>query len=138
MIQETKICVFSLSERDVFKHKDMKFAINWLKNKGENPYLFRKMKPADGLASGSIVLFSFDARIFGQATVKKDVEKLSLEEKRQYGDDYNHKMILDPSVEIFRNHPKKRDVSLKIGKKFGQVFTYLDRKQYQQILEIAR
>jgi len=96
------------------------------------------MKPADGLASGSIVLFSFDARIFGQATVKKDVEKLSLEEKRQYGDDYNHKMILDPSVEIFRNHPKKRDVSLKIGKKFGQVFTYLDRKQYQQILEIAR
>jgi len=138
MTQETKICVFSLSERDIFKPKDMEYAINWLKNKGENPYLFRKMKPADGLPSGSIVLFSFEAQIFGQATVKEDVEKLSLKEKQQYGFDYNYKMILNPSIEIFPQYPKKRDVELKIGKKFGRLFTYLNWKQHQQILEMAR
>ena len=136
MTQETKICVFSLSERDIFR--DMEHAINWLKDKGENPYLFRKMKPVDGLPSGSIVLFSFEAQIFGKATVKEDVEKLSLEEKQQYGSDYEHKMILNPSIEIFPQYPEKKDVAPKIGKKFGQVFTYLNWKQYQQILEMAR
>jgi len=121
----------------------MEHAINWLKNKGENPYYFREKKPKNGLPSGSIVLFSFDAQIFGQATVKEEIQEVSLEEKRQLkketGFDYKHKMILNPSIEIFHSpYPKKKDVAPKIGKKFGQVFTYLNWKQYQQILEMAR
>lgn len=146
MTQETKICVFSLSEKDIFKPKDMDYAINWLKNKGEKPYYFRKQKPKNGLPSGSIVLFSFEAQIFGQATVKEDIKEVSLEERnrleKKTAFDYEHKMILNPinpRIDIFHSpYPKKKDVALKIGKKFGRLFTYLNWKQYQQILEMAR
>lgn len=123
----------------------MEHAINWLKNKGENPYYFREKKPKNGLPSGSIVLFSFEAQIFGQATVKEDIQGVPLEERRRlekiYRFTYKHYMILNsinPRIDIFPRHPKKKDVALKIGKEFGQLFTYLNWEQYQQILEMAR
>lgn len=143
MKPEKKICIFSLSERDIFPSRNMDFAVKWLLNKGENPYYFRGKKPKDGLPSGSIVLFSFDARIFGHATVKKDVQEVPLEEQKQlqkeHGFTYKHKMHFDPtSVEIFRYYPAKKDVAKRLSIQFAQLFTYISWNQYQQILRMAR
>ena len=137
-----KICVLSLSKEDIFED-GLEFAVNWLRKKGENPYYFREKKPKKGLPSGSIVLFSFLGRIFGEATVKKDIKELSLEERRQArerdGFEYRYSMILEgSSIAIFRHYPKKKDVAQRIGKNFGRLFTYLDSKQYQEILEMAK
>lgn len=136
------ICVLSLSKRDIFQD-GIEFAANWLRKKGENPYYFRERKPKNGLPPGSIVLFSFLGQIFGQATVKEDVREVPLEKQRQlkkkHGFVYKHCMILKgSSIEIFRDHPRKKKVAPVIGKNFAQLFTYLDRKQYQQILKMAR
>lgn len=137
-----KICVISLSKRDIFED-GLEFAINWLKKKGENPYYFREKKPRNGLPSGSIVLFSFLEQIFGEATVKEDIKELSPEERKQArerdGFEYKYFMILErSSIAIFRHYPKKKDVAQRIGKNFGRLFTYLDSKEYQEILQMAK
>jgi hypothetical protein len=120
----------------------MDFAINWLLKKGEKPYYFREMKPK-GLPKGSIVLFSFDARIFGQATVKEDVQEVPLDEQKEIqkrdGFIYKHKMFFDPStVDIFRYYPAKKEIAEKLDIRFAQLFTYLNWNQYQEILKMAK
>jgi hypothetical protein len=132
--------VFSLSKKDdAFKDGKIETAVNWLRKK-ENPYYFREKKPKNGLPSGSIVLFSCQGQIFGQATVKNDVRKLSLEEQREHGPEYKHCMVLKrSSIEIFpKPYPKKKDVAPKIRKNFGRLFTILDSEQYHMILEMAK
>jgi hypothetical protein len=47
-------------------------------------------------------------------------------------------MLLNPRIEIFPQHPKKKDVAPRIGNEFGQLFTYLNPMPYKQILEMAR
>jgi hypothetical protein len=141
MNSRKRIYVFSLSKKDIFGYGVD--PVNWLRNKDEKPYYFRNKKPKL-LPSGSIVLFSFQGRIFGQATVKEDVKELSLKERRQArerdGFEYKYSMILNgSSIDIFPEpYPKKKDVAPKIGKKFGRVFTILDSEQYHKILEMAR
>ena len=141
---EKKICVFSLSERDeAFGHKDMERAKHWLMNKDEKPYYFAEKSPKDGLPPGSIVLFSFDARIFGKATVKEDVKEVPFEEqeaRRKMGKPvYRHSMILNgASIELLPYNPTKKEIAEKLEIRFGQVFKYLDLKQYQEILKMAR
>jgi len=139
MCPETKIVVFTLSEADEFKD-GVGYAVNWLRNKGEKPYYFRENKPKN-LPSGSIVLFSFKAQIFGQAVVKEDIKEVPLEERRrlkaEYGFDYKHSMILEPEVIIFHRYPTKKEVSDKLGIIWGRLFKYLNWQQYQQILEMA-
>ena len=142
---EKKICIFSLSERDeAFAHKDMKRAKTWLtsKDNGE-PYYFAEKSPKDGLPSGSKVLFSFDARIFGKAVTKEDVEDVPIKEqeaRRKMGKTvYKHSMILNgSSIEIFLHNPTKKKITEKLGIQFGQVLRYLDWKQYQEILRMAK
>jgi hypothetical protein len=140
---EKKICVFSLSEKDPsFGHKDIERAKNWLLNKDEKPYYFRETKPKS-LPSGSIVLFSFDARIFGQAFVKQAPREVSLEEQENWRKTgnivYKYYMILDgSSIEVFRFYPAKRDIEEKLDIRFAQLFTYVDMNQYQEILKMAR
>lgn len=141
---EKKICVFSLSERDeAFSHKNMERAKSWLINKGERPYYFAEMSPKGGLPSGSTVLFSFDARIFGQATVKEDVKEVPFEEqeaRRKMGKTvYKHSMVFNgSSIEVFPYSPTKKEIVEKLGMQFAQLFTYLNQKQYQEILKMAR
>ena len=142
---EKKICVFSLSKRDeAFRHKDMERAKSWLRNKkDEEPYYFAEMSPKGGLPSGSIVLFSFDAQIFGQATVKEDKEKIPRDEqeaRRKAGKTvYKHSMILDgSSIEIFPYYPTKKEIAEKLDIRFAQLFTYLNQEQYQEILRMAK
>jgi len=133
--------VFSLSKKDKsFEDGKIETAVEWLRKKGENPYYFREKKPKNGLPSGSIVLFSFQGQIFGQATVKDDVRKLSLEEQRIHGSEYKYCMVLKgSSIEIFpKPYPKKKDVAPKIRKNFGRLFTILDSKQYHIILKMAK
>jgi hypothetical protein len=143
MNQEKKICVFSLSEKDpAFGHKDMERAKNWLLNKGEKPYYFRETKPKS-LPSGSTVLFSFDARIFGQASVKKGPREVSMEEQetwRKTGNVvYKYYLILDgASIEVFRFYPAKKDIEEELDIRFAQLFTYLNFNQYQEILKMAK
>jgi len=141
MISEKLICVFSLSKEDIFRD-GIEFAVDWLRKKGEKPYYFRNKKPRRGLPSGSIVLFSFQGQIFGQATVKEDVKELSLQEQKQArerdGFEYKYSMILNgSSIDTFRYYPEKKDVALRIGKNFARLFTYLSWEQYQQILKMA-
>jgi len=95
------------------------------------------------LPSGSIVLFSFDARIFGQASVKKAPREVSLEEQENWRKTgnvvYKYYMILDgPSIEVFRFYPAKRDIEEKLDIRFAQLFTYLNLNQYQEILKMAK
>jgi hypothetical protein len=143
MNQEKKICVFSLSEKDpAFSHKDIEHAKNWLINKGEKPYYFRETKPKE-LSQGSIVLFSFDARIFGQAYIKKAPTEVSSEEQENWRKTgnivYKYYMILDgSSIEIFRFYPTKRDIEERFDMRFAQLFTYLNFSQYNEILKMAR
>jgi hypothetical protein len=143
-LTEKKICVFSLSERDeAFGHKDMKRAKSWLINKDERPYYFAEKSPKDGLPRGSIVLFSFDAQIFGQATVKEDVEEVPFDEqeaRRRMGRPvYKHSMIFNgSSIEIFPYNPTKKEITEKLHIRFGQVFRYINQKEYQEILKMAR
>ena len=141
---KTRICVFSLSKRDeAFKLGDMKGAKSWLASKGENPLYFAEKSPKDGLPSGSIVLFSFDAQIFGQATAKEDVQEVPFEEqeiRRKKGKTvYKHFMVLNgSSIELFPYNPTKKEIAEQLDIHFGQVFKYLDVHQYQEILRMAR
>jgi hypothetical protein len=139
-MSEKRIYVFSLSEKDIFGFGVD--PIEWLRDKDEKPYYFRNKKPKR-LPSGSTVLFSFKGEIFGEATVEEEVKKLSPEEQKQAkerdGFNYKYSMVLnESSIKIFREHPKKKDVAPKIGKKFGRLFTILDHEQYHTILKMAR
>jgi hypothetical protein len=89
------------------------------------------------------VLFSFDAQIFGQATVKEDVQEVPFEEqetRRKMGKTvYKHSMVLNgSSIEIFPYNPTKKEIAEKLDIHFGQVFKYLNWNQYQEILRMAR
>ena len=135
-----KICVFSLSKEDIFT--SMEQAKNWLINKGEKPYYFREKAPTS-LPSDSIVLFSFEARVFGQAKVKKDVAMVPFEEQENWRKTgnvvYKHYMIFNgDSIEVFRYYPTKRDITENLNVRFAQLFTYLNYEQYQKILKMAR
>jgi hypothetical protein len=144
-LTEKKICIFSLSERDeAFAHKHMKRAKTWLTSKdNEEPYYFAEKSPKDGLPPGSKVLFSFDARIFGQAVVKEDVKEVPFEEqetRRKMGRPvYKHSVIFKrSSVEIFPHNPTKKEIAEKLDIQFGQVFRYINQEQYDEILKMAR
>jgi hypothetical protein len=141
---EKKICVFSLSERDeAFAHKDMERAKSWLTSKNkEEPYYFAEKSPR-GISSNSKILFSFDARIFGQAVVKEDVKEVRFEEqeaRRKMGRPvYKHSVIFKrSSVEIFPYNPTKKEITEKLNIQFGQVFRYITQKQYDEIVRMAR
>ena len=121
----------------------MERAKNWLANKDEKPYYFQEKSPKDGLPSGSIVLFSFDARIFGQATVKEDIKEVPLKEqenRRKIGKTvYKHSIVFNgSSIEIFPYYPTKKEIAKKLDIRFAQLFKYLNWKQYQEILRMAR
>lgn len=142
MTPEKKICVFSLSDRDIFKSNDMNFAINWLLRKGENPYYFRSSKPKS-LPKGSLVLFSFNARVFGQATVKQEPREVPFDEQKEVekadGFTYKYKMNFDPSqTHILNYYPAKKDITERLGIRFGQLYTYLDFNQYQEVMKMAK
>ena len=143
---EKKIFVFSLSERDeAFSHKNMEKAVSWLRDKKENEKPrcnFAEKSPRD-VPSGSIVLFSFDAQIFGQATLKGTKKEVPLEapEDRRNAKRtvYKHFVYLEPTkIEIFPNYPTKKEITRKLGIKFNRVFTYFTHDEYQKILKLAR
>jgi len=145
-LTEQKIFVFSLSERDeAFSHKNMGKAVSWLRDKKEDekPYCYFAEKSPRDVPSGSIVLFSFDAQIFGQATLKENIKEVPLkkqEDRRKAGKTvYKHFMFLDgSSIEIFPNYPTKKEITKKLNKNFSPLFTYLTQEEYQEILKIAR
>jgi hypothetical protein len=148
MGSEKIICVFSLSKADLsFKFTvGIKGAINWLEGKQEPPheYYFCKSKPKNGLPPESIILFSFEGQIFGQATVKEDIKPMLLDEKVHlraipYSAGYRYYLTLEPSsIEVFRFHPTKEEVTEQIDVRFAQLFTYIKSDQYQQILKMAK
>lgn len=142
MAYQTKICVFSLSDRDIFKTNDMHFAVDWLKNKRENWYYFRSTKPKS-LVKGSTVLFSFNTRLFGQATVKQEPIEVPLEEQQEIEQNqgylYKYKMKFEaPSIQVYQYYPSKKDIKGKLGIQFAQLFTYLSEQQYQEILKMTK
>jgi hypothetical protein len=148
MALEGKICVFSLSRVDLsFTFSvGIKGVISWLEGKRIPPhrYYFRGSKPKNGLPPGSIALFSFDGQIFGQAIVKDNIkpispDELNKEQKAPKSDKYQYYVTLDPeSVEIFRFHPTKEEITEQMELRFAQLYTYLDDAQYDQIVKMAR
>jgi hypothetical protein len=138
------ICIFSLSERDeAFAHEDLERAKAWLTTKDkEEPYYFAEMSPKR-LPSHSKVLFSFNARIFGEAVTKEDVKSVPFEEqeaRRKRGRPvYKHSVVFKRgSVEIFPYNPTKKEITEKLDVQFGQVFRYINQKQYDEIVRMAR
>ena len=143
---EQKFFVFSLSEKDeAFSHKDMGKAVSWLRDKKEekNPLCkFAEKSPRD-VPSGSIILFSFDAQIFGQATLKGTKKEVPLKEQeaRRKAEKtvYKHFVFLEPTkIEIFPQHPTKKEISEKLNKNFSPLFTYFTHEEYQKILKMAK
>jgi len=139
-LTEQKFFVFSLSEEDeAFDHKDMGKAVRWLRDKQDepNPVCYFRKKSLRDAPSGSIMLFSFDTKIFGQATLKGTKEEIPLKDKRRSV--YKHFVRLDPAtIEIFSRYPTKKEPTKKMGMNFSQVFTYFNYKQYQKILRLSR
>ncbi|MBT0159474.1 hypothetical protein G4O51_05770 [Candidatus Bathyarchaeota archaeon A05DMB-2] len=136
MCHEKKICILSLSKTDRnFKFTiGIKGAIKWLEGKKEPPhrYFFSKKKPKEGLSPGSIVLFSFEGQIFGEAIVKEDIKPLS------DSTDYKYYLTLDPSsIRVFHFFPTKEQITEKTELLFGQLFTYINFDQYNKILEMT-
>lgn len=145
--------VFALSARDpAFEHKNIRKTIEWLINNGKDrPFFFRATAPKKGLPSGSIVLFSFEGQIFGQATVKDGIEgmegkdginqvpKKIQEKRRKQGEVvYKYQTVFDgKSVKIFDSFKQKRKVKnlLRPKKDFSQLYTYLTAKQYEGIIK---
>jgi hypothetical protein len=148
MSNDRKIYVFSLSRTDLaFSFSvGIERAISWLEGKKIPPhrYYFRSAKPKNGLPPGSIMLFSFDGQIFGQAIVKEDIKPLSPEElnraqKAPKSDKYKYYVTLDPeSIEIFRFHPTKEEITEQTELLFAQLYTYPTQAQYYQIIKMAR
>lgn len=141
-MKETQIRVFALSSEDIFRKGDLDFAINWLKNKGNSLYYFREKKPRN-LPIGSIVLFSFEGRIFGQAITSEEITELPLQERRQIKDEtgfnYTGTVRFDANtIEIFPSYPTKKEITDRIGVTFSRSFTPLTSQEYQSILRIAR
>jgi len=141
-----EICVISLSRKDdEFKDKKMEEVINWLraKKRSKKPrYNFAKLSPKNGLPPGSIVLFSFEAQIFGHATVEEDLEGVPFDQqevqRKAKKTVYRHFIILDySSIDVFKKYPKKKDLSKRWNRRFGRLFTYITQRQYQDILRIA-
>lgn len=94
---------------------------------------------------GSIVLFSFDGQVFGQAVVKEDIKQLAMEEKKPLSNmpdsvNYRYYLTLEPSsIEIFHFYPTKENVEESIDDlRFSQLFTYIHSDRYTQILKMAR
>jgi len=143
MNEEKKNCVISLSKTSGFVN--MVNTVKWLIELREDPYLFH-YKPKEGLGKSSNVLFSFEAKIFGRARVRRGVEELSLKEQRQpenkrYG--YRWSMLLYPIDKkkdiVQKPYPRKKDLTKIIHPKeqFGNLFTYLTQRQYLEILKMA-
>ena len=133
MSNERKICVFSLSRTDLsFTFPvGIKGAISWLEGKRMPPhwYYFCSSKPKHGLPPGSIILFSFDGQIFGQAIVRDVIKPLSQEElnkeqKAPQSSKYKYFVALNPeSIEIFRFHPTKEEITEQTELRFAQLYT---------------
>lgn len=132
-----KICIVSLSRADrTFKFTiGITGAIKWLEGKKDPPhrYFFNEKKPKNGLPPGSIMLFSFDGQIFGEAKVNEDIKQISDMAN------YKYYLTLDPSsIQIFHFYPTKEEMTEKIELRFAQLFTYINFEQYSKILEIAK
>ena len=139
---EGSICIFSLSSADIF-HGGVDEAVKWLEGKRKGPswYHFRDSKPST-LPPGSVVLFSMEGKIFGQAIVKEGIKitptKRREQLKKETGFYYRFYLTLEPSsIEIFDGFPSKKDVELEVGVRFGRLFTYVEWKQYIQIISMA-
>lgn len=110
----------------------MKRAVAWLITKDtEESYYFAEKSPKE-LSANSRVLFSFDARIFGQAVLKENVRVVPFEEqeaqKKMGRPVYKHSVILKKgSVEVFPYYPTKKEITEGLDIQFGQVFRYILR-----------
>jgi len=141
MTSEIQIRVFSLSSADIFEENRLDYAIYWLMKKGNNRYYFRKMKPRN-LPVGSIVLFSFQGKIFGQAITNEEIRMTSTEEqsrkRRESGFVYKATVRFEPSsIDVFPKYPLKKDIEEKFGIRFSRLFTPLTWEQYQEVLRMA-
>lgn len=142
MTTESSVCIFSLTDKDIPKAKDMDNAVEWLKNKGENPHFLRFSKP-EGVIKESKVLFLFNSRIFGEATVKESPVALESTEQKQLkkseGILYRYKMkFYGHTIKIYKYHPTKDEVTDKLKIKFTRLYTYLTSKQYKDLLKMAK
>ncbi len=115
----------------------------WLmvEKKAEEPYLFANVSPTR-VVSGSKLLFSFKAQLFGKATAKTDVADISLEEqerRRRLGKYvYKHSIVLEGStVELFKKVLTKKEIQTKLGIDLDRPFRYFTKDQYDKILQMS-
>lgn len=145
MSPERNICIFSLSRRDPNFRSVVSIngPINWLNGKKNPPhrYFFGSIKPR--LACGSKVLFSFENQIFGEASIKEEIQQLKPtdEEVPETFHAYKNFVTLDPNrIKIYRFHPTKSELMENEkfeNYQFSQLFSYLSPEQYEEILKIA-
>lgn len=138
-------CLFSLSREDeAFSHANLADAKKWLitEKKAEKPYLFAKKSPKR-VKTGAILLFSFDAQVFGMGTAKTDVQTVSIKEqetRRKQGKYvYEHSIVLEgKTVELLQNTVTKKRITKQLGIEFGQVFRCLTEHEYDEILKMSK
>ncbi len=147
MIQERKICLFSLSQKDgTFRGAvSINLPIDWLKGKKKPPhrFYFGNSGPCS-LPTGSKALFSFENQIFGEAMIKEPVRDLTATDRElpetRLGK-YKKFVTLDPeSIKIYLFRPTKAEM-LENEKfsdyNFSRLFSYISLEQYTEILKIT-
>jgi hypothetical protein len=112
----------------------------WLttEKRAEEPYLFHDVKPRRVIA-GSRLLFSFEAKLFGIATAKTNVEDIPpqiQEDRRRRGEYvYKHSIVFEGcSIDLLPSEVAKKHIKRSLKINCDRPFRYLKRDQYNRIL----
>jgi hypothetical protein len=143
-LAEITYCIISLSKRDPrFTNETLPGVKNWLnvEKRAQEPYFFHDIKPIR-VSKGSKLLFSFQAKLFGIATTKTNVEEVpqEIQEERRRRDNYvyQHFMVLDSeSIELFQKEVPKKEIKRVLKINCDRPFRYLTEARYNRILEMG-
>ncbi len=137
-------CLFSLSRRDPrFANETLAGVKKWLdkeKRAGE-PYLFHAVKPRK-VTKGSKLLFSFEAKVFGKATAKTEVENIPIKQQEAWRREgkyiYKHSIVFDSmSIGLLKVEVTKKEIEERLGINCDRPFRYLTKVQYNKILKMG-
>jgi hypothetical protein len=137
-------CLFSLSRRDPrFANETLAGVKKWLdkEKRAEEPYLFHAVKPRK-VTKGSKLLFSFEAKVFGKAIAKSDVEDIPVRQQEAWRREgkyvYKYSIVFDStSIGLLRVEVTKKEIEEVLEIDCDRPFRYLTKAQYNKILEMG-
>jgi len=129
--KDVEIRIFPLS-KDEFEERNLLYTIYWFRRLGNDPYHFRDLTPTD-FPAGSIAVFDFETKIFGQAITREDIKKYPEKQGRFTAE----VRFVQSSIDIFSKYPSIQQVREILGRDVSENFTKLEWDEYQEILKLA-